>query len=303
MIGYDPIVDASLYLKMLANPRASVVNFGEQGLRELCRIDPSQRAQVATEVASLPSAVRVSVYSALQPLLASELTLVDQAVEDVVHGESDVARAALGAVRNLVADRADVRRAVIGRFDDPDSIVVAMAVDALRQAAHLDEIRHAMEPLLEHTSEDVCRVTAQVLSEPLTIERGLDLPERHEPTQQSRSLYVVADPTERSEAIATVEDARDAVQSLLEFCSEDQREAVEAIVEAEILPALSKVRELLATEATDDASLRQSRSESASLANRAGGLMRGVASGLGSKSVKVYAVIELGERIYNLIPF
>jgi hypothetical protein len=115
-------------------------------------------------------------------------------------------------------------------------------------------------------------------------------------------MYVIEDAGQRSDAIEIVRQARVGVQSLAEFAEADnQRAAIDELVQQEILPALDRLEALLRQDAADTGVLESMRDESRTLAGRAGGMVRGAARSIGSNAERVLTVWNLGEKIWNLI--
>jgi hypothetical protein len=204
-------------------------------------------------------------------------------------------------LREVVAASDEARAAVLSRLVDDKSSTVAVAVGALRSAAHIPEVRRRLSPVTDHPQQDVRIAAINTLFDGSVLERvGRQSTEPSLTT--GISLYVIPDPEERSAAIDVVQQARGSVLSLPEFAAtEDQQRAVDELIHQEILPALDRLEELLRRDTADSTVLVSMRDETRTIAGRAGGTIRGAARAIGSNADKVLTAWNLAEKIVHLV--
>ncbi len=294
-------MDIELAVKMLADIDQDAAEQTQRGLRMLVQRDPSFLSQLISYMPDMQPEAKARAYRVLPPIAEDDQQLISMAVKDIENADGALLRSALQTVTHLTPAVLSIRDALGRRLMDEDPDVIVYVIDAFRPAAHLPEVQQALSTFSDHPREGVRRVLASVLFDPYTLERAMG-PQPAEEPAQAVALFVLPDETDRTDALDLIEEARAAVQGLAEFCvTDEQRENVPKVIEGDILPALAKLRELLAVPASSAGDLQSMRRESADIANRAGGLMRGVAAGVGNNAQRVLTVIQLGEKLWGLV--
>lgn len=171
--------------------------------------------------------------------------------------------------------------------EHPDQRVAVPAIQALDALCKDPTVQGVLGKVIRQSGNENVHKTA------MSVAYSEEALQEVEPSSL-RSQLIFADLETQEAALFTTSALEEHAQSLLEFCRTDPQRR---IVTDEILPALDRLKRLFVEEGADEVEIVGLRARAASLIATTASLAREVAVGIGAAAPKIYATIELAEKL------